>query len=141
MDILSLLKPIDGKKNLLPIYAPSGMGKTSLMNTLVCHEIQANGYEIWRNIRFSALEQIPRDVGNVFTYLVAGTKFFHESSNGQHEKYRSRSLIDVIADWKAESKARQPDKHADGWVIIFDQFEEMFFEAGRWNARFQAAPR
>ena len=59
---------------------------------------------------------------------MAGTKFFHESSNGQHEKYRSRSLIDVIADWKAESKARQPDKHADGWVIIFDQFEEMFFE-------------
>ena len=59
---------------------------------------------------------------------MAGTKFFHESSNGQHEKYRLRSLIDVIADWKAESKARQPDKHADGWVIIFDQFEEMFFE-------------
>jgi hypothetical protein len=124
-DIVSQLKsPDNWRTQILPIYAPSGTGKSSLINTLVRFILEQEGYEVLRKVRvgFSETSEFPDSVGNVFSFSIARSRCGGQDALCADQA--QATLKDIVTRWKSEVGK---DRDVKGWVIFLDQFEEIFF--------------
>ena len=151
-DLLSLVIA----NQLLLIYAPSGAGKTSLINARLVPMLghvkdpslaeqlgPGKGFEILPIARVSGLvpetidlDAIPNSNIFVFNTLVSWRKKDGETQSPQERKLAERELIGKrLCDYLEETRpvtAQQPEEEEEEGeplsprVVIFDQFEEIF---------------
>ena len=113
-DASEILKLIAANRFVL-IYAPSGAGKSSLLNTLVHDSLEEQGLEALLGARVGgALPQGVKaaDIRNIFTFSVV---YGLEGSTPNVQCRLSDSL-----------QMRHIRPGVRGRVVIFDQFEELF---------------
>ncbi|HKN82191.1 MAG TPA: hypothetical protein VJW17_02085 [Pyrinomonadaceae bacterium] len=160
-DLLSLVIA----NQLLLIYAPSGAGKTSLINarlvpmlgtvkdpTLVSLLGPGKGFEVLPIARVSGLvpEEINLDAtpnSNIFVFntMISWRKKEAGKESAQERKLAERELIGMrISDYLDEtrppkvapSEDDEEDEQSSPRVVIFDQFEEIFTSHfERWQDR------
>jgi len=160
-DLLSLVIA----NQLLLIYAPSGAGKTSLINarlvpmlgtvkdpTLVSLLGPGKGFEVLPIARVSGLvpeeinlDAIPNSNIFVFNTMVSWRKKEAGKESAQERKLAERELIGMrISDYLDEtrppkvapSEDDEEDEQSSPRVVIFDQFEEIFTSHfERWQDR------
>jgi len=141
---------------LLLIYAPSGAGKTSLINArlrpmlgtvkdpaLVSQLGSGKGFDVLPIARVSGL--VPEDIdldatpnSNIFVFntLVSWRKKEAGKESAKERKLAERELIEMrISDYLDETRPAKPvptdedeeeDEPSSPRVVIFDQFEEIF---------------
>jgi hypothetical protein len=98
------------------IYAPSGAGKSSMLNTVVANHLQGLGIEVMLGGRVAgALPENAKAaaIRNIFTYSLI---YSFDSTATPHPNCR---LADYLS-----SRSRPAQSH--GRVVILDQFEEIF---------------
>jgi hypothetical protein len=160
-DLLSLVIA----NQLLLIYAPSGAGKTSLINArlrpmlgtvkdpaLVQQLGTGKGFDVLPIARVSGL--VPEDIdldaapnSNIFVFntLVTWRKKEAGKESATERKLAERELIEMrISDYLDETRPAKPvptedeeeDEPSSPRVVIFDQFEEIFTaHFERWQDR------
>jgi hypothetical protein len=160
-DLLSLVIA----NQLLLIYAPSGAGKTSLINArlvpmlgtvkdpaLVEQLGPGKGFEVLPIARVSGI--VPEDLNldatpnsNIFVFntLVSWRKKEAGKESAQERKLAEKELIGMrISDYLDETRPPKPaaaeddeeDEQSSPRVVIFDQFEEIFTaHFERWQDR------
>ncbi len=102
-------------------YAPSGAGKTSLLNTSLCPRLRAEGYEVLPVARVSGEYPEPRDaVRNIFSFNVIA-----DLDQGASDAARLASM--TLSDYLFTHRQPAPAEGAvQRRVLIIDQFEELF---------------
>jgi energy-coupling factor transporter ATP-binding protein EcfA2 len=113
-DAAEILKLIAQNRFVL-IYAPSGAGKSSLLNTLVCNSLEEQGLEVLLGARVGgALPDGVKAVGirNIFTFSVV----YGLQGSTPSAKCQLRESLQM----------RHKRAGVRGRVIVFDQFEELF---------------
>ena len=126
-DVLSLIIA----HRVLLLYAPSGAGKTSLINAGLIPRLEGDGFEVLPLARVRV--EIPEDIppGRISNLYVFNTLMSWAEDGDALERLAEMSLADFL-------KRREHPTAADGLprVVIFDQFEEVFaFYAHRWEDR------
>lgn len=111
----ALLNQIRASRVVL-IYAPSGAGKSSLLNTLVYEALDEQGFDVLLKARVGATP--PRhiasaEINNIFTFSTICSLASTIIPNPKHRLNTYLKSID-----------RTPD--TCGRVLVFDQFEELF---------------
>ncbi len=120
-DANAILRLMAASRALL-IYAPSGAGKSSLLNTLILDSLQDQNLDVSVGIRVgSAISDrtVVSGIRNVFTYsVVAGIE-------NTPTPNPCRSLRESLSLRKRRAGMR-------GRVLILDQFEELFTQHTEW---------
>jgi hypothetical protein len=104
------------------VYAPSGAGKSSLLNTVVCHGLAEQGLEVLLGARVGgALPDGVRaaDVRNVYTFAVVYGLDARRSGDAAAAPSVRCRLADCLA-----ARRRWPGTY--GRALVLDQFEELF---------------
>ncbi len=106
-------------------YAPSGAGKTSLLNTQIIPALEEEGFNLLPAVRVGSdlPPQIdPQDVDNVFVFnaLVGLAK----SPNASLKPLGSHTLLSFLRQIKLDEGKKSLSYRPP--IIIFDQFEELF---------------
>lgn len=100
------------------LYAPSGAGKSSLLNTAVRQSLEESGLEVLRSTRVGVsvpawLGARAGEIANVFSFsAVSGL--------------RGDTLPDVRSTLAGYLSGLPPRRGARGRVLVIDQFEELF---------------
>ena len=105
----ALLKII-GNSRVVLTYAPSGAGKSSLLNTTVCHGLEEQGMDVMLGARVGGAlpDQVKAaDIRNIYTY---STIYGLDGTAAPHPQCR---LSDCL-----QSMRRRPGTR--GRVLIFD---------------------
>jgi hypothetical protein len=118
-DIKRLSKIISLREQIL-VYAKSGVGKTSLLNTGVLPLLE-DKYKILK-IRFRAYDNknSPTPVNTIINLL-----------NNSFKKHSENTFLDKIADnkktlWYYFKKHNLLCENKEDFILVFDQFEELF---------------
>jgi hypothetical protein len=111
----ALLKMIKDSRVVL-VYAPSGAGKSSLLNTRVCQSLEEHRLEVFMNARVGGA--LPENIKaaairNVFSFSVI---YGLDNTATPDPKCRLGDCLRLMG--------RKPG--SSGRVLIFDQFEELF---------------
>ena len=116
----------------LLIYAQSGAGKTSLINTRLIPDLETEGFDVLGVVRmqFPLKDETLAGVENVFIYK---TLLNLTANTDVDETLKQMTLSQYL-------QKRESTSDNDGYpvprVIIFDQFEEIFtLHAERWEDR------
>lgn len=103
-------------------YAPSGAGKTSLLNTSLCPRLRAEGYEVLPVARVSGDYPEPRDaVKNIFSFNVIADL---DQGASDPARLAPMSLSDYLFTYRQPTSAA-PEGAVQRRVLIIDQFEEL----------------
>jgi hypothetical protein len=107
---------ISARARITLVYAPSGAGKTSLLNTLIANRLEEQGLDVMLGARVGGA--LPKDVKieqvrNIFTYAV-----IYGLDNGDLPSPKRR-LTEYL-------RSVSPKPGTTGRVLVFDQFEEIF---------------
>ena len=122
------------------LYAPSGAGKSSLLNALVRPLLEEEGFDVLPTARVRGAnlrEMAVDDVDNVFIFytLLGLAGDVDEAEPGSAQHLAGQTLSDFLETYP---------RHEDDFgyplprVLIFDQFEELFTAySQRWQDREQ----
>jgi hypothetical protein len=111
-DLLRLIT----RERLVLVYAPSGAGKSSLLNTLVGRHLEDAGYDVLLGARVGgALPPNLRaaEIANIYTFTVI---YGLDASVAPRPEMRLRDYLRTLG--------RKPGTHAR--TLVLDQFEELF---------------
>jgi tetratricopeptide (TPR) repeat protein len=120
-----LLSLITAHKALL-VYAQSGAGKTSLINASLIPLLEAEGFRVLPPTRvlYASKDVSPNDVSNVYVFSALSGWL------------GSGTAPSAIVHSTLTEFLQRPDGDDTPWVLIFDQFEEIFTsQPGRWRDR------
>ncbi len=122
-------------ERLLVFYAPSGAGKTSLLNKRVIPRLEEKLYEVLPTARVSGAASLPAGVRNVYLYNLM---LRLAPNDPEPERFAQLSLSDFLwhlstEDGKiyhhdpSDQALRKATPQRDLWprVLILDQFEEI----------------
>ncbi len=118
-------------RRVVVLYAPSGAGKTSLLNALVVPQLENNDFEVFPLARVQGAVQAHLN-SVVNPYLLSTIMSWSEAEEKQ--EYLTQLTIDdyLTQQEPLEDKYGQPAPR----VLIFDQFEELFTAyPTRWEER------
>ena len=115
------------------IYAPSGAGKTSLLNAQVAGMLEEEGFEVWpfARLRGPVIESInPDDIYNIYTFYTL------LSWAGEDADPAELSAQTITSYLEAHPLIEDEFGYAKPRLLIFDQFEEIFTAyPARWFER------
>lgn len=110
-----ILKLVTSSRIVL-IYAPSGAGKSSVLNTLVSRDLDAAQYEVLLDARVGGAlpPGVPlTEIRDIFTYAAI---YGLDSNTTPNPRLEFKDYLGSIAQ----------KRRSNGRVIVFDQFEELF---------------
>ena len=110
------LVPLIMKNRVVLVYAPSGAGKSSLLNTLITQSLEDQGLDVLLNARVGGA--LPDTVKATEIRNIYGFAAVYGLDPARVPDPRS-----AISDY-LHSNARKPGTR--GRVVVFDQFEEIF---------------
>lgn len=116
----------------LLIYAQSGAGKTSLINTRLIPDLEADGFDVLGIVRmqFPLKDETLAGVENVFIYK---TLLNLAVNSDVDEELKRMTLAQYL---KKREFTSDDDNYTKPRLIVFDQFEEIFtLHADRWEDR------
>jgi tetratricopeptide (TPR) repeat protein len=122
----------------LLVYAPSGAGKTSLLNARVIPELMKQDVEVLPPVRVGAPRQPSAEAAsNIYVYNMmmwwAEEDRSHPVVEGDPS---SLTIAEALAAWRARSSWVQRERPLRARVVVFDQFEELFVRyPERWRDR------
>ncbi len=120
LELLGLMR----KSRVLLLYAPSGAGKSSLLNTRFQEVLQGQGVQVLNGIRVGTPlpENVDRfKVKNIYAFSVIS------QLDKRDVDHSTRRLRDCLQAMRQEGRPR---------IILFDQFEEIFTQhADRFDER------
>jgi Tol biopolymer transport system component len=117
----------------LLLYAPSGAGKTSLINAGVVPQLEDEGYEVLSVDRLGVQvseDLQPEEIDNIFAFnaLIRWTE--------DESQVRQLARTSLAEFWKPRPHRLDQDGLPTLRILIFDQFEELFtFAMERWRDR------
>ncbi len=121
-DIADLTKLIELEQSVV-LYGKSGLGKSSLIEAGIIPKIaEQEKYEIIK-IRFGAYVEGQHEVAP----LAQALEYLKSDNNWLDEQFKHKHKSNFNFDnlWHA-LKRRQINDERDGYLLIFDQFEELF---------------
>lgn len=104
------------ESRILLVYAPSGAGKSSLLNTLVSQTLESEAVEVLLGARVGGALPVgvkASDIRNIFTFSIV---YGLDNTAAPNPQCRLHECLSAMS--------RKPDTR--GRVIILDQFEELF---------------
>jgi SpoVK/Ycf46/Vps4 family AAA+-type ATPase len=132
-------------ERLLLFCAPSGAGKTSLLNTRLIPGLKAKGYAVLPVVRVGA--ELPSNIGPVDNLFVFNALLHLHQGEGEANRFAKMKLTDFL-DRLASSNGEHyhydngdsieenVDYETPIHVLIIDQFEEIFTtHLDRWKER------
>ena len=115
------------------VYAPSGAGKTSLLNAKVAGMLEDEGFEVWpfARLRGPIIEAInPDDIYNIYTFYTL------LSWAGEDADPHELSAQTITSYLEAHPLIEDEFGYEKPRLLIFDQFEEIFTAyPARWFER------
>jgi WD40 repeat protein len=119
-------------------YAPSGAGKSSLINTRLVPGLRREGFEVLPIGRVSG--ELPEDTSEVKNIFVFNLLLSLAESHKAIEKLTHTSLNEYLAQTRPSEPEQSIDRLDDdarpSRVLIIDQFEEIFtVHLDRWQER------
>ena len=118
---------------IVVLYAPSGAGKTSLLNAQVVPMLEAEDFEVWpfARLRGPALEGIdPDEIYNIYTFF---TLLSWAGDDADPVQLSQQTITDYL---DAHPHDEDEFGYAKPRLLIFDQFEEIFTAyPARWFER------
>jgi hypothetical protein len=133
-------------ERLVLFYAQSGTGKTSLLNTRLIPQLQAEGYAVLPVGRVSG--ELPAGVGDVHNIFSFNLLLHLEQSDGDPSRFTRMSLKDFLAGLSSDDGehyyydasvalgAASEEYETPVHVLVVDQFEEIFTtHLERWQDR------
>ena len=118
---------------IVVLYAPSGAGKTSLLNAQVVSMLEAEDFEVWpfARLRGPVLESInPDDIYNIYTFYTLLSWEGEDADPAQLSQQTLTNYLDAHPHVEDEFGYEKPR------LLIFDQFEEIFTAyPARWFER------
>ena len=129
------LSPMLVTERLLVYYAPSGAGKTSLLNKRLIPRLEEKFYEVLPQGRVSGISQVPPNVENVYSYNLMLRLVPGEPNPEQFAHLSLSEFLWHLTTQDGKSYSYDPSDQAlrkatpmpDLWprVLILDQFEEI----------------
>jgi YVTN family beta-propeller protein len=108
------------------IYSQSGVGKTSLFNAKILHELQGQyKFQIFPSARVRSLlppDKIPEDTKNI--YMFNALQSLKPDIDG--EMLKKHTLYSFLKEYSPKTTIIEENKSAVPQVIVFDQLEELF---------------
>jgi hypothetical protein len=133
-------------ERLVLFYAQSGSGKTSLLNTRLIPQLQAEGYAVLPVGR--VIGELPEEVGDVHNIFSFNLLLHLDQSKGDPRRFTEMSLKDFLAGLSSDDgehyyydaniapSAASEEYETPVHVLVVDQFEEIFTtHLERWQDR------
>jgi hypothetical protein len=112
-DLLSLILA----ERMVVFYAPSGAGKTSLLNTQIVPALQQEGFTVLPVARMGSAVSRGMTAASISNIFVFNALLSLAEPHGEMSQLRAQTLFGYLA-------AVADDEHPP--IMIFDQFEEIF---------------